>query len=262
MKTTDPVIEALLNKKQRNEPIVMLTAYDAALATIIEKSGCVDIILVGDSLGMVVQGKTNTREVTLDQMSYHVRMVREGARQLPIVGDLPYHRFENGEAALASARRLIDAGAWGVKFEGNCPEAAAAIVGAGIPLMGHIGLLPQTAETFGVRGRSDEEAETIFRGAKALEAAGAFSLVLESMSRNLAARISRELNIPTIGIGAGAECDGQVLVTYDMIGLTTGRVPKFVKQYTDVGRQIEEAVKSYAEEVRDHRYPSEKHSYR
>ncbi len=262
MKTPDPVIEALLKKKQNNDPIVRLTAYEAAMAAILEKSGCVDLLLVGDSLGMVVQGKTNTREVTLDQMSYHVQMVNEGTQDIPIVGDLPYHSFENSEEALASARRLIDAGAWGVKFEGNRPEAAAAIVGAGIPLMGHIGLLPQTAETFGVKGRSDAEAESILRDAMALEAAGVFSLVLESMSRDLAAKISRELSIPTIGIGAGAECDGQVLVTYDMIGLTRGRIPKFVKQYTDVGERIEGAVKAYAEEVRNRSYPSEQYSYR
>ena len=258
---TADVLKRLADKKKRGEPIVMLTAYDAPLADIIEKTGVVDLVLVGDSLGMVVQGKSSTRDVTLDQMRYHTGMVCSAAHTTPVIADLPYHTFDSAEEALTNARTLVKAGAWGVKFEGGNLEAAAAIVDAGIPLMAHLGLLPQTAKSFSVRGKDREEAEAIIRDAEALEQTGVFSLVLESIPRALAQEITKRLTIPTIGIGAGPDCDGQVLVSYDMIGLTRGRVPKFVKKYADTGSSIEEAVRSYAREVREREFPSDAHSY-
>lgn len=252
---------ALAGMKRRGERIVMLTAYDATFASLLEQSEAIDLILVGDSLGMVVQGKHTTREVTLAQMVYHVRMVADAVSSTPIIGDLPYHTFETADEALENAHVLMQAGAWAVKFEGNHYEAARAIVEAGIPLMGHLGLLPQTAEKFSVHGKSEEEARAIEEDALQLEEAGVFSLVLESIPRGLAERVTRALSIPSIGIGAGPDCNGQVLVTHDMLGLTIGRVPKFVKKYADIGGSIREAVKSYAKEVREGSFPSDSHTY-
>jgi 3-methyl-2-oxobutanoate hydroxymethyltransferase len=210
---------------------------------------------------MVVQGKKTTREVSLAQMVYHVRMVAEAGTSIPVIGDLPYHTFETADEALENARVLMKAGAWAVKFEGNHYEAARAIVEEGIPLMGHLGLLPQTAEKFSVHGKSEAEAKAIEEDALQLEEAGVFSLVLESIPRGLAEKVSRSLSIPSIGIGAGPDCDGQVLVTHDMLGLTVGRVPKFVKKYADIGQSIQDAASSYAKDVRDGSFPSDAHTY-
>ncbi len=253
--------EKLMEKKRRGERIVMLTAYDAPFAELIEKSGAVDLILVGDSLGMVVQGRDSTRDVSIEQMRYHTEIVARATEHTVLVGDLPCHSFDTAEEALKNAKLLIEAGAWAVKFEGYHREAATALVEAGIPLMGHLGLLPQTAKSFSVRGKEEKEAEAILEDAKSLEDCGLFSIVLESIPRKLAKRVSEELTIPCIGIGAGPDCDGQVLVTYDMLGLTRGRIPRFVKGYANLGTTIEEAVRKYADDVRGGSFPSDSHSY-
>jgi 3-methyl-2-oxobutanoate hydroxymethyltransferase len=283
----------LRDMKREGRRLVMITAYDAAFAGIIARSGAVDLLLVGDSLAMVVQGKETTREVTLEQMEYHTEMAARGAARslerssrqvedqglepageggessggarvnelLPIIGDMPYGTFSTPERAVIAARRLIRAGAHGVKIEGSDTAVVRALTDAGIPVMGHLGLLPQTAERFTVQGKQAEAAEKMLADALALEEAGAFSLVLECIPRALAERISSRLTVPTIGIGAGPGCDGQVLVLHDMLGLTEGYLPKFVKPFADLGSTTEEGVRSYARAVRAGTFPDDAHSY-
>jgi len=247
--------------------IVCLTAYDYPTARLVDEAG-VDIVLVGDSLGMVVLGYENTLPLTVDEMLHHTRAVRRGVRRALLVADMPYGSFhEDKHEAVRNAVRFVkEAGAEAVKVEGGerRMDLIAQLVEAEIPVMGHIGLTPQSMHAFGgfrVQGKTVEAAEQLLRDARAVEAAGAFSVVLESIPRELAARITADLRIPTIGIGAGPECDGQILVLHDMIGLSLGHTPKFTRRYTNVGEAISQAVTAYAEDVRDARFPADEESY-
>jgi len=247
--------------------LVCLTAYDTPTARLLDDSG-VDVILVGDSLGMAVLGYENTIPVTLDDMVHHTRAVRRGVRRALLVADMPFGTFHVDPAdAVRNAVRLVkEAGAEAVKVEGGDRrmEWIARLVDAGIPVMGHIGLTPQSVHSLGgfrVQGKTASAADQILRDAQAVAAAGAFSIVLESLPRELAAEITRELRIPTIGIGAGPDCDGQILVLHDLIGLGSARSPKFVRRYTNVADVIARAVSSYAADVRAGSFPSDEESY-
>ncbi len=245
---------------EKHLPIVMVTAYDAAFASIAADAGA-DWLLVGDSLGMVVQGKGTTREVTMDQMVYHTSMVRNGAPGAVIVSDLPFNSFSEAGMTVKNSRRLLDAGADAVKFEGAVMAQAAALREAGIPFMGHLGLLPQSAEKFTVQGKESDSAAKMTEEAALLEKAGAFSIVLECIPRSLGGNITRALSIPTIGIGAGPECSGQVLVLNDLLGLTEGYLPKFVRKFADFRSAAHSAIAAYGEDVRSGAFPDDAHTY-
>lgn len=244
----------------RKEPIVMITAYDASFASLAAEAKA-DVILVGDSLGMVVQGREHTRSVTLEQMMYHTEMVRTGAPDLPVISDLPFGTFASPEIAVTSAHGLMKAGADGVKYEGPDTGVAVALLDAGIPVMGHLGLLPQTAEQFKVQGKDEVTASRLLKESLALEKAGVFSLVLECIPLKLAKEVSNALSIPTIGIGAGPHCDGQVLVIHDMLGLTRNYLPKFVKPYGRFREMGVEAIARYRSEVKEGIFPDDRYSY-
>lgn len=259
-------IKTIIEKKAKQEKITMLTAYDFFIAGIIDRSE-IDIILVGDSLGMVVLGYDDTLKVTLDDMLYHTRAVSGGVKKCLVVGDMPFLTYHlDKKQALKNAGRFIqEAGAQAVKVEGGLEVAKKVkkIVNAGIPVMGHIGLTPQSIHQLGgykVQGKDVEKARKLLDDAKALEEAGVFSIVLECIPSELSKVITKEVNIPTIGIGAGPYCDGQVLVTNDLLGLTE-KVAKFVKLYAHLGINIEGAIKSFRDEVKDGDFPSESHSY-
>lgn len=253
-------VEQIRRRKGSGPPLTMLTAYDAQTAILLEQAG-LDLLLVGDTLGMVFQGQDTTRVVTLDQMEYHVAVVSRGATDTFIVGDLPYGTYDTPPMALGSGRRLINAGASAVKLEGNPEGVVELLVREGIPVMGHLGLQPQTAESFRVRGKGDEEAAAILREALLVAEAGAFCLVLESVPESLGKRVTEGLNIPTIGIGAGKYCDGQVLVINDLLGLSTMHQPKFVKHYAELASVVRSAAESYVREVRSRRFPDAEHTY-
>ena len=257
MKKTVDFIQSM---KQNGQKIAMLTAYDYPTARILNDAD-LDIILVGDSLGMVVLGYEDTRSVTMADMLHHTRIVARGNTECLLIADLPYRAYETPEQAVKNARLLRDAGADAVKPEGNKPEVVKAIVSDGIPVMGHVGLLPQTSEKFRVHGRKRSEAALIADDAKALEAAGCFAIILESIPEKLGGKITRSLRIPTIGIGAGAGCDGQVLVIHDILGLFDRFMPTFVKQYANVRKEIHRAVTHYKLEVQQGLFPDEEHSY-
>jgi len=247
--------------------IVSLTAYDTPTARLVDEAGA-DIILVGDSLAMVVLGYETTLPVTLEEMLHHTRAVRRGVRRALLVADMPFGSYhaDTAESIRHALRFVKEAGAEAVKVEGGerRMELIARLVEAEIPVMGHIGLTPQSFHAFGgfrVQGKTAEAAEQLFRDARAVEAAGAFSIVLESMPRELAAEITRYLRIPTIGIGAGPDCDGQILVLHDMIGLGGEHIPKFARQYADVAGSISRAVSEYAADVRSGRFPADQESY-
>ena len=253
-----------LAAKVRGIRLSMLTAYDYTFARLLDSAG-VDGILVGDSMGMVIQGHPNSLPVTLDEIIYHTRCVARGVRRSLIVADLPFMSYQvSPEHALANAGRLIkEGGAHAVKLEGGVRSAAsiAAVVKADIPVMGHIGLTPQSINRFG-GFRVQREEEKLLDDAKAIEQAGAFAVVVECVPAKLALRITTSIKIPTIGIGAGAGCDGQILVTHDMLGLFEDIRPKFVKQYADMGQELIQAVETYCAEVREGTFPSEEHSFR
>jgi 3-methyl-2-oxobutanoate hydroxymethyltransferase len=247
--------------------ITCLTAYDYPTARLLDEAG-VDIQLVGDSLGMVVLGYESTLPVTLEEMLHHTRAVRRGTRHALLVADMPYGSYHDDpmEAVRHAIRFVKEAGAEAVKVEGGerRMDLIARLVEAEIPVMGHIGLTPQSVNTFGgfrVQGKTEETGEKIMRDARAVEAAGAFSVVLESIPRELAAKITAELRIPTIGIGAGPDCDGQVLVINDLLGLSFGHQPKFARRYTDVGEIISRAAAEYCRDVREGTFPSDQESY-
>jgi 3-methyl-2-oxobutanoate hydroxymethyltransferase len=247
--------------------IVSLTAYDTPTARLVDEAGT-DIILVGDSLAMVVLGYETTLPVTLEEMLHHTRAVRRGVRRALLVADMPFGSYhaDNAESLRHAVRFVKEAGAEAVKIEGGerRMELIARLVEAEIPVMGHIGLTPQSVHALGgfrVQGKTAEAAEQLFRDARAVEAAGAFSIVLESIPRELAAQITRELRIPTIGIGAGPDCDGQILVLHDMIGLSGEHVPKFARQYVNVAESISRAVGEYAADVRGGRFPVDEESF-
>jgi 3-methyl-2-oxobutanoate hydroxymethyltransferase len=263
MKLSAPDIIA----KKGVEKITMLTAYDASFARLLE-SAQVDMLLVGDSVGMVVLGYDSTVPVTMDEMIHHAKAVRRGAPATMLVGDMPFLSYQvSKQAAIANAGRFFkEAGCDAVKLEGGrevC-EAVRAIVDAGMPVMGHIGLTPQTAGKLGgfkVQGKDVQSARRLLKEARALEEAGVFSLVLECIPVGLARLISEELRIPTIGIGAGVCCDGQVLVTHDLLGLFEKFVPSFVKNYINLAPEIKKAVSSFVTEVKDETFPDYQHSF-
>ncbi len=253
-------------KKERGEVITMLTAYDYPTAMVMDKAG-VDSILVGDSLAMVVLGYENTLPVTMDEMLHHARAVARGAKSALLVGDMPFMSYQvSVEDAVRNAGRFLQNGGMdAIKLEGGRERADAvrAIVGAGIPVMGHLGLTPQSVHQLGgfrAQGKTASAAKRLLEDAKILEEAGAFSLVLESVPARLAEYISKQISIPTIGIGAGAGCDGQVLVTHDLLGLFERFTPKFVKQYANFHAEMNKAFTDYIDDVESRRFPAVEHT--
>lgn len=267
MPTKLVTIHTLKKMKECGERITMLTAYDATFAKLLDESH-IDILLVGDSLGMVVQGLQTTLPVTLDDMIYHTRAVARGSRRAHIVGDMPFMSYQSSiSQALANAGRLVKEGsAHSVKLEGGAQHAELVekLVECGIPVMGHIGLTPQSFHQMGgfkVQGRETGAASKLMRDAMALEAAGAYAIVLEGIPSLIAKQISSQLAIPTIGIGAGPDCDGQVLVIYDLLGMNDSFKPKFVRRYENFATRIRTAVDTFVSDVRDGSFPDETESY-
>jgi 3-methyl-2-oxobutanoate hydroxymethyltransferase len=253
--------------KDRGEKFAMLTAYDALTAGLLDEAG-IPILLVGDSLGMVVLGYDTTLPVSVEDMVHHTAAVVRGTSNAMVVGDMPFMSYQGStEDGIRNAGRLVkEGGAHAVKLEGGgrVLDIVARLADAGIPVMGHLGLTPQSVNQFGgyrVQGRDAENAERILSDAKDLEAAGIFSLVLEAVPADLAADVTRSLSIPTIGIGAGPHCDGQVLVFHDFVGITTGVAPRFVKRYAALADEIVGAARSFASEVASGAYPAPEHSY-
>lgn len=249
----------------RGEKLVMVTAYDAQQARTADAAG-VDLILVGDSLAMVVLGHADTLSVTMDEMLHHVKAVRRGTRNALLVADMPYGSFHLGEQqAVANALRFVkEGGAQAVKIEGARPEIVRALRAAEIPVMAHLGLTPQSLHSFGgfkVQGRSEEARAALLLAADAMAEAGAFSLVLECIPADLAAEVSERLAIPTIGIGAGIGCGGQVLVYHDLLGLEERIAPRFVRRYAQLGQTSRTAIEAFADDVRELRFPSPEEGY-
>jgi 3-methyl-2-oxobutanoate hydroxymethyltransferase len=249
------------------DKITCLTAYDYPTARLLDEAG-VDVILVGDSVGMVVLGHESTLPVTLEDMLHHTRAVRRGTRRALVVADMPFGSYhaETAESLRNAVRFVKEAGAEAVKVEGGERrlELIARLTEAEIPVMGHVGLTPQSVNALGgyrVQGKTPDAAEQLIRDARAVEASGAFAVVLEAVPRELAARITRDLRIPTIGIGAGPDCDGQVLVLHDILGLTFNPLPKFAREYANVGNIITSAVRAYCKDVRSGEFPSDVESY-
>jgi 3-methyl-2-oxobutanoate hydroxymethyltransferase len=252
--------------KKQGKKLTVVTAYDALFTRIVEQAG-LEVILVGDSLGMVVQGNPNTLSVTMEDMLYHTRLVAQAAQRALVIGDMPFMSYQASvEDAVRNAGRFLQAGAAAVKIEGGAAvvDRVEAMTRFGIPVMGHLGMTPQSVNQSGgytVKGKPQEEAETIMSDAKALEAAGAFAVVLECMPTGLAQRITDALSIPTIGIGAGQGCDGQVLVLYDLLGLFDDFVPKFVKPYAHLKADALQALRRYKEEIECGKFPTDAESY-
>ncbi len=267
MKTQRVTIHTLRSMKERGEKIAMLTAYDATFARLFDESGA-DVLLVGDSLGMVVQGNDTTLPVTLEEMSYHCRAVVRGTTRAHVVGDMPFMTYQASvEQGMANAGRLIkEGGCHTVKLEGGAQHAELVrrLVGAGIPVMGHIGLTPQSYHQLGgfkVQGRETGGRERLVADALALEEAGVYAVVLEAIPADIAREITELLSIPTIGIGAGVACDGQVLVSYDMLGMDETFKPRFVRRFATLGKTIKDAVGQYVSEVRGETFPSDAASF-
>jgi 3-methyl-2-oxobutanoate hydroxymethyltransferase len=257
----------LVEAKRRGEKIVMVTAYDAPSGRLADAAG-VDLILVGDSSGMVVHGRESTVAVTLDEILFMTQWVARGAKRPLVIADMPFGSYEvSDEQAVSNAVRLVkEGGADAVKLErgGTSVSRAQAITGAGIPVMGHVGLTPQTATVLGgfkAQGRTAERAQELIADALALQDAGCFAIVLEAVPPAVAEAATAALSVPTIGIGAGPDCDGQVLVWHDMLGYYDGRAPRFVKRYADLGAVIVEALGRYADEVRSGAFPEARHTY-
>ena len=260
-------ILTIQKKKEAQQPLTMLTAYDYSSALLVDEVG-IDMILVGDSLAMVMLGHESTVSLTMDEMLHHCRAVARGAKKTFLVADLPFMSYQVDKVeAVRNAGRLLKEGQMeAVKLEGgqHIAPTVRAIVNAGIPVMGHIGLTPQSVSQLGgyrVQGRTAVDAKRLLKDALALQEAGCFSIVLEAIPAPIAATITEKLKIPTIGIGAGAGCDGQVLVYHDILGLFKRFMPKFVRQYADVHQVILDALMQYAEEVGDGRFPTEAHTY-
>ncbi|HJT88983.1 MAG TPA: 3-methyl-2-oxobutanoate hydroxymethyltransferase [Bryobacteraceae bacterium] len=261
-------ITDLIRRKAQGRKIAMLTAYDASMARLLDRAG-IDVLLVGDSLGTVILGYDSTIPVTLEAVIHHTRAVRNGASRSLVVADMPFLTYQVSlEEALRNAGRLLqEGGAAAVKLEGGVTVADRVhrLTEIGIPVMGHIGLTPQSVHRLGghrLVGKTQEEAEQLFHDARILEQAGAFAVVLECIPADIAGSITAELKIPTIGIGAGPYCDGQVLVSYDAFGLFQEFQPSFVKQYANLGEQLGAAARQYIEEVQEGRFPSAEHSLR
>jgi 3-methyl-2-oxobutanoate hydroxymethyltransferase len=252
--------------KQDKKKLIVVTAYDALFTRIVEQAG-IETILVGDSLGVVVQGKANTLSVTMDDMLYHTKLVAGAAQRALVIGDMPFMSYQaSSEEAVRNAGRFLQAGATAVKLEGGAVVAdrVAAMTSIGIPVMGHLGMTPQSVHRYGgykVQGKESGHARLLLNDAKALEAAGAFAIVLEAIPAELAKTITEQLTIPTIGIGAGPHCDGQVLVLYDLLGLFDEFVPKFVKPYAHLKADALQALSRYKEEVEQGKFPSDTESY-
>lgn len=259
---TVPEFQRQKGKKQ----LVVVTAYDALFTRVIEQAG-IDVILVGDSLGVVVQGKPDTLSVTMDDMVYHTRLVAQSRRQALVIADMPFMSYQvSEERAIDNAGRLIQAGAMAVKLEGGgaMVDRVRALTTVGIPVMGHLGMTPQSVNRFGgykVQGREESQADTLIADAKALETAGAFAVVLEAMPATVAQSITHAVSIPTVGIGAGPHCDGQVLVLYDLLGLFDEFVPKFVKPYAHLKADALQALRRFKEEVECRKFPTDQESY-
>jgi len=257
----------VLKKKREGKKLTMLTAYDFPFAQIVDEAG-IDMILIGDSLGVVVQGNDNTLSVTMEEMVYHTRIVSRAVRRALVIGDMPFGSFQPGiESAVRNASRFLQAGAGAVKLEGGraVADRIRAIAGMDIPVMGHVGLTPQSFHRMGgykVQGRDPSTAERILSDAKAIEEAGAFAIVLEGVPMELSRSITKALSIPTIGIGGGPHCDGQVLVLHDVLGLFERFHPTFVKTYANLKTQALDAIQQYKKEVETGLFPSENESYK
>ena len=251
--------------KEQGQKITCLTAYDASMAKILDQSG-VDAILIGDSLGMVVQGGENTRSVSINDMIYHTSIVSDSSSNALVIADMPFASYDSSDDALKNAKLLIDAGARMVKIEGGSEhsDVIKTLISNNINICGHLGLQPQLvikSDDYRVQGRDDSSAQTILNNALLLESLGVSVLVLECIPSDLAKTISKKLTIPTIGIGAGVHCDGQVLVSYDMLGITTGKQPRFVRNFLSNQITISDAVESFVVEVKEGTFPSESESY-
>ena len=257
----------LAELKHRGQKLAMVTAYDFPSGRIADEAG-VELVLVGDSAGMVVLGNESTVPVTMDELLMLTRAVVRGAKRPLVIADMPFGSFQTSdERAVENAVRFVkEAGADAVKLEGAGPSLSRvqSIVGAGVPVMGHVGLTPQSATMLGgfkAQGRTAEKAEQLYEDALALEAAGCFAIVLEAVPAPVAARVTEALEVPTIGIGAGADCDGQVLVWHDLLGLYAGKAPRFVKRYADLASEAKRALEAYVDDVREVRFPEEQHTY-
>ncbi|WP_342805446.1 3-methyl-2-oxobutanoate hydroxymethyltransferase [Alteromonas sp. M12] len=256
---------SLFKMKQEKQKITALTAYDASFAKLFDEQG-VDVILIGDSLGMVLQGCDDTLSVTIDDIAYHTRSVRKGTSRAFVVADMPFMTYATPEQTYANAATLMAAGASMVKVEGGdwLNDTIKGLNLRGVPVCGHLGLTPQSVHVFGgfkVQGRGDLQAERLFEQAEALAQAGVQMLVLECVPAPLAEKISKAINIPVIGIGAGAHTDGQILVMHDMFGISANYMPKFSKNYLEITGDMREAVKAYIEEVQNGVFPSAEHSF-
>lgn len=253
-------------RKREGKKLTVVTAYDALFARIVEEAG-IETILVGDSLGMVVQGRPNTLSVTMEDMCYHTRLVASGARKALVIADMPFLSYQvSDEEAVRNGGRLIQAGAAAVKLEGGKPvlDRVRALVRFGVPVMGHLGMTPQSVHAYGgykVQGKDQASSAGLLDDAKALEQAGAFAIVLEAIPAGLANRVTQSVTIPTIGIGAGPHCDGQVLVLYDLLGLFEDFVPKFLKPYAHLRAEALQALRRFKEEVEASKFPTDLESY-
>jgi 3-methyl-2-oxobutanoate hydroxymethyltransferase len=257
----------LVEMKEKGEKITALTAYDCLMASQLDECG-IDILLVGDSVGNVLLGYKNTIPVTMDEMIHHCSAVARGAKRAMVVGDMPFMSYQTScrEALRNAGRFLKEAGAEAVKLEGGSEffDTIKKIVDVGIPVMGHLGLTPQSVYKFGgygIRGEDRDQALKILEDSKELERAGVFSIVLEKVPAKLAKKVTQQLRIPTIGIGAGVDCDGQVLVTHDMLGFFEKFKPKFAKRYSKLGTEMKRCYRKYIEEVKKGEFPAEEHSY-
>ncbi|MGB3479006.1 MAG: 3-methyl-2-oxobutanoate hydroxymethyltransferase [bacterium] len=259
-------IKTIASMKQKQEKIVCLTAYDYPTACIVDKAG-IDVILVGDSAANVFAGEKNTLPITMEEMLYHTRIVSRAVKNGLVIADMPFLSYQTSiQDAVYNAGRFLKVGAAGVKLEGGAPILAMIerLIALGIPVMGHLGLMPQSIHKFGgykLQGRTEDSKSRLLADAKLLEEAGCFAVVLEKIPVSLAKEITASVSIPTIGIGAGPFCDGQILVLHDMIGLFNDFSPKFVKRYAHVGEAIHQAVEQYRDEVRKGIYPDKAHSF-
>ncbi len=259
-------VDAIIAKKKAGEKIVSLTAYDFISARILDEAG-VEIILVGDSAANVFAGEKTTLPITMEEMLYHTRVVARAVKNSLVIADMPFMSYQVSlETAVYNAGRFLQAGACGVKLEGGAPmvQTVKRLVDLGIPVMGHLGLTPQSIHKFGgyrIQGVGDEAAQRMLDDAKSLQSAGCFSIVLEKIPQELARRITGAIEIPTIGIGAGPHCDGQVLVLHDILGLFENFKPKFVKRYANLAKEIRHAVDQYKKEVEGGIFPDQEHSF-